>query len=79
MKTDTIKIGEECSVGNMSVVLYGTEMAPRAVLGPLSVLMKGERLPEASRWAGIPTQPDNAEPQAQPVAGPTDMPLPAVA
>ena len=57
MKADTITIGNGCSVGNMAVVLYSTEMRQGSSLGPLSVLMKGEGLPELSRWYGIPTQP----------------------
>jgi non-ribosomal peptide synthetase-like protein len=59
MKADTITIGSGCSVGNMAVVLYSTEMRQGSSLGPLSVLMKGEGLPEVSRWYGIPTQPDS--------------------
>lgn len=56
-KADVVKIGDGCSVGNMAVVLYGTEMRDRSNLGPLSVLMKGEMLPEASRWHGTPCEP----------------------
>ena len=56
MKADHIKIGEGCSVGNMAVILYGTEMKLGASLCAFSVLMKGEVLPAFSRWAGIPTQ-----------------------
>ena len=57
MKADHLKIGEDCSVGNMAVVLYGTEMKRGSSLGALSVLMKGEVVPESSRWIGIPTRP----------------------
>jgi len=60
MKADHLKIGESCSVGNMAVVLYGTEMKRGSSLGALSVLMKGEILPEFTRWVGIPTR--RAEP-----------------
>ena len=56
MKSDTIEVGDFCSVGNMAVVLYGTIMGPGSVLGPLSVLMKGETLPAWSLWHGIPSQ-----------------------
>ena len=57
-KADRIKIGDGCSIGNMGVVLYGTEMHDGASLGALSVLMKGEVLPpqrggmerRANRW-----------------------------
>jgi non-ribosomal peptide synthetase-like protein len=57
MKSDRLTIGDECSVGNMAVVLYGTEMKRGSSLGPLSVLMKGEILPASSYWIGIPTRP----------------------
>src|SRR5579871_94640 len=57
MKADRLKIGEGCSVGNMAVVLYDTEMKRGSSLGALSVLMKGEVVPESSRWIGIPTRP----------------------
>jgi len=56
MKSDVLKIGEGCSVGNMSIVLYSTEMQRGSSLGPLSVLMKGETLPPMSRWRGIPSE-----------------------
>ena len=65
MKSDYLKIGAECSVGNMAVILYGTVMQQRSSLAPLSVLMKGETLPAASRWSGIPTRPVDAVPVAE--------------
>lgn len=55
MKSDVIRIENECSVGNMAVVLYNTEMHRGANLGPLSLLMKGETLKPRSYWHGIPT------------------------
>ena len=55
MKSSTLKIGNGCTVGNMSVVLYDTLIEPGAVLGPLSLLMKGETMPQDVRWLGIPT------------------------
>ncbi|MFA5956117.1 Pls/PosA family non-ribosomal peptide synthetase [Hyphomicrobium sp.] len=63
-KADRIKIGKDCSVGNMGVVLYGTEMHDRSSLGALSVLMKGEDLPPATRWHGTPCEPLAAQPEA---------------
>jgi non-ribosomal peptide synthetase-like protein len=57
MKSSALKIGNGCTVGNMSVVLYDTQMGPGAVLGPLSLLMKGETMPRGCRWHGIPTMP----------------------
>jgi len=55
MKSSTLCIDELCTVGNMSVVLYDTRMKRGAVLGPLSLLMKGEIMPAGQRWHGIPT------------------------
>jgi non-ribosomal peptide synthetase-like protein len=55
MKSSYLKIGEHCSVGNMAVVLYDSSMGDRAVLGPLSLLMKGEVMPPDSKWYGAPT------------------------
>ena len=39
----------------MSVVLYDSEMKQGSSIGTLSLLMKGETLPEKTRWIGIPT------------------------
>ena len=54
MKSSALKVGDGCTIGNMSVVLYDTQMEPGAVLGPLSLLMKGEMMPQGCRWHGIP-------------------------
>ena len=68
LKADRLVIGEGATVANMAVVLYDTEMGIGSYLAPLSVLMKGERLPPLSRWYGVPTQPmpTKAEPEASP-------------
>lgn len=57
MKSSYLKIGDECAVGNMAVVLYDSEMAARSTLGPLSLLMKGESLAPDTQWHGIPCMP----------------------
>jgi non-ribosomal peptide synthetase-like protein len=54
-KSSHLTVGPEASVGNMSVVLYDSEIARGAVVGPLSLLMKGETLASGTRWHGIPT------------------------
>jgi non-ribosomal peptide synthetase-like protein len=54
MKSSHVTIGDECTVGNMAVVLYDSEMARASSIGPLSLLMKGSVIPEAARWIGIP-------------------------
>lgn len=55
-KSDHLKIGTGCSIGNMGTVLYGTKMQAGSVLGPLSVLMKGENLPALTHWHGLPCE-----------------------
>jgi non-ribosomal peptide synthetase-like protein len=57
MKASHLKIGDECTVGNMAVVLYDTVMHPGSSIDSLSLLMKGEKLPPRTRWHGIPTRP----------------------
>ena len=56
MKSSYLRIRDECSVGNMSVVLYDTEMKHGSSIDALSLLMKGETLPAHTRWRGIPTR-----------------------
>ncbi len=55
MKSSYLDIEDDCSVGNMSVVLYDSVMQKGAVLGSLSLLMKAEVMPARARWHGIPT------------------------
>ena len=71
MKASVVEIGDHCTVGNMAVVLYDTEMKAGSAIGALSLLMKGETLAPGTRWIGIPTAR-----AAAPVAGP---PMPALA
>jgi non-ribosomal peptide synthetase-like protein len=71
MKASVLRVGKDCSVGNMTVVLYDTDMQAGSSIGPLSLLMKGETLPPHTRWVGIPTAPeppDGVEPVWLPAA-----------
>lgn len=56
MKMSTVKIGARSSVGSRAVVLYDAEVGPGASLDSLSLVMKGETLPAASQWRGIPAR-----------------------
>jgi non-ribosomal peptide synthetase-like protein len=56
MKSSYLTIGDGCSVGNMAVILYDTRMEPESRVGPLSLLMKGEQIPENTEWIGVPTR-----------------------
>jgi non-ribosomal peptide synthetase-like protein len=54
-KSSALTIANEASIGNMSVVLYDSEVRRGAVIGPLSLVMKGEAIEERTWWQGIPT------------------------
>lgn len=56
MKMSSLTIGEYCTVGNGSVVLYDTKMHAYSTLGNLSLLVKGESLPAHTDWEGVPAQ-----------------------
>jgi non-ribosomal peptide synthetase-like protein len=60
MKMSSVVIGDGCSVGAATLVLYDTAMEAGASLGSLSLQMKGEVLPAGSAWEGIPAAPAGA-------------------
>jgi non-ribosomal peptide synthetase-like protein len=57
MKIGSIEVGEGVTVGPGSTILYDTRVGDYAQLGPLTVVMKGEAIPAASRWIGSPAEP----------------------
>jgi non-ribosomal peptide synthetase-like protein len=57
MKIDHVRIGARVNVGPRSTVLYGGAVGDGAQLGPLTLVMKGEEVPAATRWRGNPAQP----------------------
>jgi carbonic anhydrase/acetyltransferase-like protein (isoleucine patch superfamily) len=54
-----IIIGKSCTIGSLSVILYDTKMHDHSLLNGLSLIMKGETLPENTRWQGSPCQLQN--------------------
>jgi non-ribosomal peptide synthetase-like protein len=63
LKASRVSLGPDCTVGTGSVVLYDSEMEHGAKLDSLSLLMKGERLPAGTAWAGIPARRSSDEQQ----------------
>ncbi|MDE2384870.1 MAG: amino acid adenylation domain-containing protein [Alphaproteobacteria bacterium] len=57
MKVGRIKVGSDVTVGAGSIVLYDTVVGNNTVIGPLTLVMKGESLPDRSAWVGSPAQP----------------------
>jgi non-ribosomal peptide synthetase-like protein len=56
LKASGLRIGDDCTIGPSSVVLYDTNMGDGASIGSLSLLMKGESIPKGSYWAGCPAK-----------------------
>ncbi|MEJ2885891.1 Pls/PosA family non-ribosomal peptide synthetase [Actinomycetospora aeridis] len=56
MKMSHLRIGHGATVGDRSVVLYDTVVGDGTELGGLSLVMKGERLADRTRWQGVPAQ-----------------------
>jgi len=59
LKASQLRVGAECEVGADSVVLYDSEMQDGSRLDAVSLLMKGERLPRETDWAGVPAASRN--------------------
>ncbi|WP_151979947.1 Pls/PosA family non-ribosomal peptide synthetase [Acinetobacter guerrae] len=57
MKIGEVKIGSHVTVHCRSIVLYNAEVADQTLLGPLTLVMKGEKIPTKSAWIGSPAQP----------------------
>jgi non-ribosomal peptide synthetase-like protein len=57
MKIGRVEIGPQATIGESSTVLYDTQVGARVVLGPLTLVAKGERLPSDTHWAGSPAAP----------------------
>ncbi len=75
LKAARLRIGAGCTVGAGSVVLYDSEIEAGSRLDAISLLMKGERLPAGTSWAGIPAAWQDSFDRARIVEGP----LPALA
>ena len=60
MKIDQVDIGAKVYMGPRSAVLYSAKVGDNARIGPLTLVMKGEAIPAASRWSGCPAAPSAA-------------------
>ena len=57
MKIDHVRIGSRVTLGPRCTVLYGANVGDGAQLGALTLVMKGESIPAATRWRGLPAAP----------------------
>ncbi len=54
MKMERVRLEDRCELGTGAVVLYDSLLAADVSLHPMSLIMKGERVPAATAWEGIP-------------------------
>jgi len=54
MKMERIRLEHDCQMGSAAVVLYDSLLADDVFIHPLSLIMKGEQVPESTSWQGIP-------------------------
>jgi len=57
MKLGPVRIGARSTIGAASIVLYDAAVGDDAMLGELSILMKGEVIPAGTSWEGSPAWP----------------------
>jgi len=81
MKVGRIRVGRGVSIGAATTVLYDTEVGDFAQIAPLTVVMKGDRLPGHSEWEGAPSIPASGigEGTPRPLAPPRISGIPRVA
>ena len=60
MKIDRVEIGAKVTLRVRNTVLYGAAVDYGVLLGPLTLVMKGETLPPRTAWAGAPAAPMQA-------------------
>jgi non-ribosomal peptide synthetase-like protein len=64
MRIGRVTIGEGATLGVRTTVLYDASVGAHCRLGPLTLVAKGEHLPEATRWTGSPATPPPGVPAA---------------
>jgi carbonic anhydrase/acetyltransferase-like protein (isoleucine patch superfamily) len=60
LKVDHVDVRDGATVGANTVLLYGADIGPGAIVEPHSVVMKREVLVAETRYEGVPTQPAGA-------------------
>jgi non-ribosomal peptide synthetase-like protein len=56
MKVGTVKIGDRCSIGARTIILYDSEIGDDVKIEALSLVMKGEKLSANTSWTGSPVR-----------------------
>ncbi|MGY3804429.1 Pls/PosA family non-ribosomal peptide synthetase [Pigmentibacter ruber] len=59
MKVGIVNIESNVTLHSRCTVLYNANIGQGARLGPLTLVLKGESIPENTEWIGVPAQPWN--------------------
>jgi non-ribosomal peptide synthetase-like protein len=54
MKLGKLHLHPRTQVGSWGMILYDTVLEPDVLIQPMSLVMKGEKLPHSTTWQGIP-------------------------
>lgn len=65
LSMDTVTIGAGGTLGPNSVVLPAARIGRHATVGPVSLVMRGESVPDRTRWMGNPVGPWVDEPDPE--------------
>src|SRR6266545_4229674 len=57
MSMHSVTFGRGATLGPHSIVLPAASIGPDATVGPVSLVMRGETVPDGTRWAGNPIAP----------------------
>ncbi len=57
LSMDTVTLAEGATLGPNSVILPAADIGAHSVVGPVSLVMRGESVPERTRWIGNPIGP----------------------
>lgn len=56
MKVGPVRVGARSTIGTRSIILYESEVGADVRVDSLSLVMKGEKLPEGTVWRGSPVR-----------------------
>jgi len=65
LSMDKVTLGTGATLGTNSVILPAASIGRHATVGPMSLVMRGESVPDKTRWVGNPIGPW-AEPEPSP-------------
>jgi carbonic anhydrase/acetyltransferase-like protein (isoleucine patch superfamily) len=57
MKIGSVHIGRQSTIGTRTIILYNSMIGNHVTISSLSLVMKGETLPDQTAWTGSPVRP----------------------